>query len=274
MYLSEKDFQDFLGRYPDGNFTDIETDLEEILQSDKHVSPDLTTEQRIMFVEGCLLRREAFSVIKSFSPPNNAKQYKIPLKKDYKIVRRPKPKYLPGSAKTKFETMWIRYLVGQGQFEFSPRSLWVQYSQHVKKSKKGKNDPNWVIRVCGNYVGSNKQQEKLPNNVPDMKMEAARHKGHYFYWTVDGTNWYRQTVIHPDSRDILAVWTPLGIARPIRMQYGDVNVGIIAQENADETLGKLKPETRERISNYQDDMMGGAPTVEIAMDDFFAFLKR
>ena len=58
------------------------------------------------------------------------------------------------------------------------------------------------------------------------------------------------------------------------MQFGDVNAGNVAQANANETLSRLPEDSRRRISNYQDDFMGGAPNFETALRDFLALLDE
>ena len=276
IFLSEAQVRDFLTRHPDGGFSKEETALEDALNLTKCVFQGLSEGQKDEFRKELLLRRSVFSEVKGFSKVNNAKPYVIPLKEEHKIVRLPRPKFPETSAKTQYLRLWANHKLKEGTWEKSPRSLWAQYMHLAYKSKIGKphQDPDWKIRPCVATVGSNAQQHKMPPNTPNMRDEVAKHKGCKIFWKLDGTAWYHQTEYDEKSRDVVSIWTPIGLIRPIRMQFGDVNAGNVAQANANETLSRLPEDSRKRISNYQDDFMGGAPNFETALRDFLALLDE
>ena len=67
-----------------------------------------------------------------------------------------------------------------------------------------------------------------------------------------------EILLHPDCRDILAVWTPFGLIRPTRLPFGTINAGTILQNFLTAALTDLPPEVRARLCNYADDVCGGA----------------
>ena len=67
------------------------------------------------------------------------------------------------------------------------------------------------------------------------------------------TKGFNNLQIHPDSRDYLAVITPIGLIRPTRMPFGWANGPGICQREVDLTLGSLNQVFR----GYIDDISGG-----------------
>jgi hypothetical protein len=77
------------------------------------------------------------------------------------------------------------------------------------------------------------------------------------YWYTDGDQQYQGLGLHENSRNMLSVWTPLGLIRPTRAQFGETNIGIVVQGALrvwrEEDLDKY---TRDHYVNIVDDFTG------------------
>ena len=65
------------------------------------------------------------------------------------------------------------------------------------------------MRDCIDLVYSNSQQMALQVNAPRTQYMIQKAAGHCSYWYTDGEMQYKGLGLDPDSRDVLAVWTPL-----------------------------------------------------------------
>ena len=93
-----------------------------------------------------------------------------------------------------------------------------------------------------------------------MPEQLERAGGHHAYWCTDGDAQYNGWVLDEASRDIGAIWTPIGLIRPVRMQWGLMNAGIIAQGAVTRFREEdLSMKTKETSLNYADDLSGFAP---------------
>ena len=72
-----------------------------------------------------------------------------------------------------------------------------------------------------------------------------------------------------ESRDIAAIWTPIGAIRPVRMPFGLKNAGVIAQGAVREMREEdLSPTAKDHSINIADDFGGFCE--EIASDGTLA----
>ena len=77
------------------------------------------------------------------------------------------------------------------------------------------------------------------------------------YWYTDGDRQYNGWRLDEKSRDIAALWTPLGLLRPTRLQFGLMNAGIVTQGRLRVMRQqKLSVYTREHSENIADDFTG------------------
>ena len=70
---------------------------------------------------------------------------------------------------------------------------------------------------------SNESQIKAAQYVPNPDWIKEQLCGFEFYAQFDFTNGYAHLVLDEETRDRLAVWTPLGLLRPIVMPFGVMN---------------------------------------------------
>ena len=163
----------------------------------------------------------------------NGPQVKIKLKDDAKPRRCPEPIWGHG-AKRAVLTEWAKEALRTGEFEHCPESEWASRPHEVMKRKRGsaKTDTDYDIRVCGDYVYVNDQCVRLQANAPNTRYLLEKAAGHHAYWYTDMWRQYNQWELHDDSRNVCAIWTPLGLLRPARGQFGLKNMGIVAQARA------------------------------------------
>ena len=142
----------------------------------------------------------------------------IELKPDARPRRCPEPEWGHG-AKLKVMTRWATEVLESGLFEHAPESRWASRPHIVMKVKRGKTkqSDDFGIRVCGDYVYVNSQCVRLQPNAPSARAALDRAKGHMAYWYTDGDRQYWGWELEERSRNIAALWTPLGLLRPTRL---------------------------------------------------------
>ena len=156
-------------------------------------------------------------------------EVKIRLKPDAKPKRCPEPNWGHG-AKRRILTEWAEEKLKSGEFEHCPQSKWASRPHIALKPKRGsaKDANDFDIRMCGDYVYVNSQTERLQANALNVKYQIEKASGKRLYWYTDQDRQYNQWVLVEESRNVCAIWTPLGLLRPTRGQFGLKNMGIIA----------------------------------------------
>ena len=113
------------------------------------------------------------------------------------------------------------------------------------------------IRVCGDYVYVNSLTVPLQANAPDVPYQIQKAAGSAAYWYTDGDAQYNGWKIDKECQDLAAIWTPIGLIKPVRMQFGLTNAGIIAQGGVREMRERdLSNYTKDHSMNYADDFTG------------------
>ena len=70
---------------------------------------------------------------------------------------------------------------------------------------------------------------------------------------------YNQWVLDPESRNMCAIWTPIGLLCPTCGQFGLMNMGIVDQGSVRMNRAKhLSPYTKDHSINAADDFTGFA----------------
>ena len=154
----------------------------------------------------------------------------IKLKPNYRPVRCPEPRWGHGPKRQILEK-WAREKLASGEFVPAEQGEFGSRPTIAQKTKRGstKDDDDFDIRVCGDYVMVNSQCVRLVANQPTIPYQIERGRGHKRYWSADGRQQYKGWELDKRSQEILAIWTPLGLMWPTRMQYGWLNAGIITQ---------------------------------------------
>ena len=154
----------------------------------------------------------------------------IKLKPNYKAVRCPEPRWGHGPKRHILEK-WAREKLASGEFIPAEQGEFGSRPTIAQKTKRGstKDDDDFDIRVCGDYVQVNAQCVRLIANQPTIPYQIERGRGHLRYWSADGRQQYKGWQLTRRSQEILAIWTPIGLMWPTRMQYGWLNAGIITQ---------------------------------------------
>ena len=89
--------------------------------------------------------------------------------------------------------------------------------------------------------------------------QIRRAAGHHRYWYTGGDQQYQGWALAEKSRDVLSVWTPLGLIRPTRLQFGETNAGVVTQGAVKVMIeSDLDPYARCHITNGADDFTGFA----------------
>ena len=115
-------------------------------------------------------------------------------------------------------------------FEPAIVSPWASRPHIAPKAIRGtsKDDDIFDVRIVGNYVYVNSQIERLQPCDPDAMSQVRHALGHHVYWYTNGNQQYQGwTIDNVNSRNALAIWTPIGLIRLTRLQVGETNAGIV-----------------------------------------------
>ncbi len=127
------------------------------------------------------------------------------------------------------------------------------------------------LRVCEDYRAVNSQIAKIVLNLPTGLVEVEKAAGHAFYWESDSVACYSQfTLAAGQSREALAIWTPLGLVQPTTLSFGQKNSGTEAQGPYRAAAAEMQ---RGRHGNYVDDWIGYGDDLDVLIEDFACFLK-
>lgn len=223
-----------------------------------NVNPDLPQDVKDNFraqIQNDRRCRSVFVQDSRLPPPLKAKPHVIKLKPDATPKRCPKPKF--GYASKKYSEAWARKELSDGAYEHCNGAWASRMHLAWKAGKKGKLDPEFEIRDCGDYVSVNTCIEKLAPENPSIEELASKFAKATHFWEADAIDFYRQYELDEKSRDILAVWTVIGLLRPTRVPFGMINSGTVLTSYVQKMLRELTPEQRELISAYCDDFLGG-----------------
>ncbi len=102
----------------------------------------------------------------------------------------------------------------------------------------------------------NTQIVKIVTNLPNEIEEVEKAAGHEYFWETDAVACYSQFVLAAgQSREALAVWSPLGLVQPMTLPFafGQRNSGTEAQGPYRAAANELN---KGRHGNYVDDWVG------------------
>jgi hypothetical protein len=128
------------------------------------------------------------------------------------------------------------------------------------------------LRVCGDYCMVHKQILKIVPNLPNGLEEVEKAAGYEFYWETDAVACYSQFVLAlGQSREALAVCSPVGLVQPTTLPFGQRNSGTEAQGPYRAAAAKMNK--ARHGNNYVDDWIGYANNIEDLFADFIVFLR-
>ena len=183
---------------------------------------------------------------------------KVRLKQTATPQRCPQPKWGYG-AKCKIMTGWARKMIACGMFEHAPDSSWASRPHIALKPIRGtaRDSDVFDIRIVGDYVKVNTQIQRNVPNGPDSMSQIRHAAGHQRYWYTDGDQQYQGWALHKSTRDVLSIWTPIGLIRPTRLQFGETNAGAVTQGAVNVMLERdIDSVHRKQIVNGADDFTG------------------
>ena len=233
----------------------------EVIRFGENVPPDV-----LKYVQHHIKRlRRVFESAKSGLPLRvNGDSVRINLKDNAHPKRCPQPKWGYG-AKRDILTKWAKQQIACGMFEHAVASPWASRPHIAHKAIRGtsKEDDVFDIRIVGDYVYVNSQIERLQPCGPDAMSQVQHASGHHAYWYTDGDQQYQGWAIDDVvSRNALAIWTPIGLIRPTRLQFGERNAGVVTQGAVTIMLeSDIDPKHRAHIINGADDFTGFADHV-------------
>lgn len=168
------------------------------------------------------------------------------------------PKHIPkrhiGPAQTKVLNFFYDDMLRRGLYEPAPDAEFYSHLTLVAKPDGHGNITK--LRVCGDYRIPNLAFPKQAQNLPESDEIRSRFSGRDIYSQFDLTGSFLQLRIHPSSRNILAVWTPKGIIRPVFMPFGPRNSSAIFQQELRKKLSK-HPNYPDFIDAFIDDVLSG-----------------
>ena len=131
---------------------------------------------------------------------------------------------------------------------------------------------------------TNDRTKAMQANQPDTSHQLERCSGHHSYWYADMRSQYNCFALKESSRNLAAVWTPLGLIRPTRGAFGLKNMSIWVQGYVTATMDtELKGHTKAHMANIADgftgwadhEMIGGEAVIDWdgMADDYIDFLE-
>ncbi len=157
---------------------------------------------------------------------------------ELKFVESPEPQSVPEPrwtfAQKQILTSWAEEGLKNGSLELST-SRWASRPHIVMKTPAHEHKDlidvgKCKLRVCGDYRKVNTQIVKIIPNLPNGIEEVEKAAGHAYYWETDAVACYSQFVLAPgQSREALAVWSPIGLVQPTTLPFGQRNSGTEAQ---------------------------------------------
>ena len=211
--------------------------------------------------ELCASYADVLSQDSGLPPIMKGGKHRLNLKENWRHVSLPEPRWTP--AKREYWLQWAKLQIESGAYELS-RGRSASYGVPVVKSgPEGKNDPNWEVRPCGGYVRVNEQGHKVcqPIQRPEKTVERFVHARIFF--KADGLGTYNQIELEPGvSREILGIWTPMGVLQPTRMPFGWINAAAVLGQRVQPMLASIEDlRIRSQLANHADDFLGGAATL-------------
>ena len=207
----------------------------------------------------CEKHRRIFESAKDGCPlPVKGGTCRIDLKPDAKFKRCPEPNWGHGPLRH-ILTRWAEKQLRSGMFVPAPEARCASRPHIAMKTIRGhaKDSDVFDIRVCGDYVYVNSLTVPLQANAPDVPYQIQKAAGNAAYWYTDGDAQYNGWTIEPECQDLAAIWTPIGLIKPVRMQFGLTNAGIIAQGGVRKMRERdLSNYTKDHSMNYADDFTG------------------
>ncbi len=153
---------------------------------------------------------------------------------ELKFVEDPVPQSVPEPrwtfAQKSIITQWAEAGLKDGSLELST-SRWTSRPHIVMKTpaqvhKDHVDLAKCKLRVCSDYRKVNSQICKIVPNLPTGLDEVKRAAGHKLYWESDSVACYSQFMLAKGrSREALAIWTPIGLAQPTTVLFGQKNSG-------------------------------------------------
>ena len=194
----------------------------------------------------------------------------LKFKSDARPQSIPEPRW--SYAYGKIVQKWAEDGLANGSLELSD-SAWASRAHIVLKAPSGvtaseANIPDCKLRVTGDYRLVNTQIEKRAPNLPTGTHQVERAAGHAYYFESDSVACYNSfRLAQGESREALAIWTPIGLVQPTVLPFGQKNSGTEAQ-------GPYRAASRSLtdIANYVDDWLGFSNCLTTLCDNFEAFL--
>ena len=177
---------------------------------------------------------------------------------------------------------WTTWALQEGLIERAPKAAWASRIVLAPKYKgsTAKSETPDDLRVCVDFTAVNQSIQKIVPTYPDPFEQMRRAAGFKYYFSGDGLKQFWSIVLHKDSRDMTAVWTPQGLMRFTRLIMGTSNASTVAQNHYTDAMckhltGNLPDGTpiADRVFNFQDDFLLAANTVEELCALVEAFLR-
>jgi hypothetical protein len=131
-----------------------------------------------------------------------------------------------GPAQRELLSRWAKQQLESGLWErASPACQWAS-SLHIAPTYVVGEDGEprlKKIRVCGDYRRVNEELDTVAQVIPNIDAVKRTLVGFQYYAKFDLANGFGNLELAPDSRDVLAVRTPLGLLRPTRLPFGPKN---------------------------------------------------
>lgn len=162
-------------------------------------------------------------------------------------TRCPKPRW--GPSQERLLQKWAQAALASGLIEPAGPNCPYANRPHVVEK------PDYDARVTGDFVRLNEGLIKMPCNLPNMEDELRKHRGAKLFTVTDASQGYYQLVLDEESRQMCALWTPLGLMVPTRLWMGPKNAGSLYQAAVTTAIGTMPEEAKANTSNYMDDFL-------------------
>ena len=169
----------------------------------------------------------------------------------------------------KFLTQWIEKKIALGEY-FLPKYPGKSVHRLVVVPKFLSTTPKTAtpdgLRVCTDFVPTNAISDKLVQVYPNPERQIQGIANLYYKFSADGKDQFKSIPLTPEASLRTDIWTPLGIARTMRMLFGAKNASAIAQNLYTRAINNpewFPTKYRKFLFNFQDDFSGGHPSRDI-----------
>ena len=248
MFASERECREWLEQSPNTS-----SDAEKTDDAHLHTLAVVCTSLPLQRQKQLREIAAAFPKLFSYSPGKiKGMEVDMELIPNAKPVRHPIQQF--GRAQAEIVRLWITSALADGSYERArPDNDWAS-RVHIAPSRNASGMLS-KMRICGDYRDVNKLFSSVAQRTPNPDAIKEALAGFTYYGKCDLAVGYGNLALSPRTRQILAVWTPIGLMQPTGAPFGPKNCSVYMQVAMERALATALPQWYGRsLFVYQDDI--------------------